>query len=90
MKITIHKNIATFRTELRVIDYENELFLNDKGEWEKLVIGNAISTALSLPYSTEIETTLFDTEHKSLLKQKHEDKENHIQNLNELLIRAMK
>lgn len=43
----------------------------------------------SLPYNTEIEIQEEKPEHHSLLKQKHQDKNDHIENLNNILNKVL-
>lgn len=90
MKITIYRNRATNSLEFRAIKYEhNKTFAMVDGECIEIGIAQEIPCILRMPYHTEIETDISESNFKELLKQKHEDKEDHIQNLNEILLRIV-
>lgn len=92
--VRIHKNFATNKTEIRIIRYngDNVEYFNH-GAWVLLHENMEIPIVASISMNSEIITDETEREIKSesdkLVQQKHDDKECHIQNLNEILFRVM-
>lgn len=92
-KLRIYKNLAANRIELRYFEFDrdDDLFaLMPDGSMKHVGPAEEIPCFTTMPYNTQIETDIFEKEHRSLLKQKHEDKESHIQNLNEILLELIR